>query len=153
MGTKKEFDLKSFSKCDSFPKFNSGNNLVTSPATPQYNCICWAASRDDLWWWPDQELIYYWPPGVPRVETVDAFVAAYRTVNYKVCKNGSLEENYEKIAIYVDISGSPTHAARQLLNGKWTSKLGRSYDIQHEDEFTVEGPAYGRVAIYMKRTK
>ena len=31
-----------------------------------------------------------------------------------------LEPGFEKIALYADNSGKPTHAARQLDNGRWT---------------------------------
>jgi hypothetical protein len=40
-------------------------------------------------------------------------------------------ENFQKIAIYMKY-GKPCHAARQLSNGKWSSKLGGWEDIEHE---------------------
>ena len=33
----------------------------------------------------------------------------------------------------------PTHAARQLANGWWTSKLGPSFDIEHIDLNAIAG--------------
>ena len=65
---------------------------------------------------------YYWPPGVPREETIAAFVRAFEVVGYAQCKNGDQEIGFEKIAIYAnrmpwgDII--PTHAARQLADGQ-----------------------------------
>jgi hypothetical protein len=61
-----------------------------------------------------------------------------------------LELEYQKIAIYIDVSGTPTHAARQLPNGKWTSKLGWLEDIEHELD-GLTGDRYGCVAQILKR--
>lgn len=44
-----------------------------------------------------------------------------------------------------------THAARQLPSGQWTSKLGKSEDIQHESAEDVSGGVYGEVVEFMKR--
>ena len=46
--------------------------------------------------------------------------------------------------------GEPTHAARQLPNGKWTSKLGRWEDIEHDLE-GLTGEMYGSVQQILKR--
>lgn len=46
--------------------------------------------------------------------------------------------------------GSPTHAARQLPNGKWSSKLGPDADISHEIS-ALDGPCYGGVEVVMRR--
>lgn len=58
---------------------------------------------------------------------VELFLAA----GYELCGDGSLEDRYEKIAIYAK-DGEPTHAARQLGDGRWTSKLGKYEDIEHD---------------------
>jgi hypothetical protein len=55
----------------------------------------------------------------------------------------------EKIAIYVR-SDIPSHVARQLPNGKWTSKLGLREDIEHDLE-ALEGPEYGSVVLILSR--
>ncbi|MCH7504396.1 hypothetical protein IID04_02010 [PVC group bacterium] len=39
---------------------------------------------------------------------------------------------FEKIIIYVSKDGITQHAARQMSDGKWTSKLGRSFDVKHD---------------------
>ena len=36
-----------------FPALVGTGYFVTSPATPEYNCIAWAAGETDRWWWPD----------------------------------------------------------------------------------------------------
>jgi hypothetical protein len=59
------------------------------------------------------------------------------------------EPGFEKVALYADAAGIPTHAARQLSGGKWTSKLGRREDIEHAlDDLT--GDVYGSVVAFLK---
>ena len=82
---------------------------------------------------------------------MDSFIRAYALQGYSVCASADYEEGFEKIAIYADSQGKPTHAARQLSTGHWTSKLGGLEDIEH---FTLEGlngAEYGAVALVMKR--
>jgi hypothetical protein len=121
-----------------------------SQATNSYNCIAWAASDSQSWWEPDPLMIMYWPVGVERRYTLTAYTEAYRTVGYEVCTDVSVETGTEKIAIFT-LNGVPTHAARLLPNGNWTSKLGPFEDIQHENLGCLEGPLYGTPQIYMKR--
>jgi hypothetical protein len=56
----------------------------------------------------------------------------------------------EKVALYADANGCPTHVARQLPNGRWTSKLGELEDIEH-DLPALEGDLYGSVTLVLKR--
>jgi hypothetical protein len=56
---------------------------------------------------------------------MSAFIQAYKSLGYELCDNSELEAGFEKIAIYATSDGEPTHAARQLSVGLWTSKLGR----------------------------
>ncbi len=135
-----------------FPKLTNENHQETSPATVSYNCIAWAAQDSERWWWPDRYGLYYWPPAVQRAENLDAFVRAYAELGYEVCQEETPEENVDKIAIFVDASGTPTHVARQLPNGRWTSKCGKLEDIEHDLE-ALTGNCYGEVAIRMKRKR
>ncbi len=93
---------------------------------------------------------YYWPPAVPRNDTILAFVAAFQTVGFKLCLDSSVEVGFEKIAIYA-IQGKGTHVARQLETGSWTSKLGDYEDIEHASLECLED--YGQVAKYMRRNR
>jgi hypothetical protein len=135
-----------------FPNLQEKLHEVTSPSTDDYNCIAWAAGDIENWWWPDDpEIGYgYWPLNVPRAETVLAFLQAYSTLRYVQCNDGLLEVGFEKIALYV-LNGIPTHAARQLPNGDWTSKLGPHEDIRHANLECLHGPCYGKVAAFMRR--
>lgn len=136
-----------------FPRLDDDNHVVTSPRTPRYNCIGWAAGSATRWWWPTEG--YYWPSSVSHEETIEAFVQAYATLGYAVSENSALESGIEKVAIYAirDVEGSlaPTHAARQLPDGTWTSKLGALEDIGHSHPSAVSGPAYGEPVCYRAR--
>ncbi|MGO9273517.1 MAG: hypothetical protein ACLQOO_25320 [Terriglobia bacterium] len=83
--------------------------------------------------------------------TLNAFIAAYRALNYHPCSDPDLETGFEKIALYVDLIGVPTHAARQLANGLWTSKLGDFEDIEHKTLDCLNGQLYGSPLVYLKR--
>lgn len=133
-----------------FPSLNDKNSRPTSPADEGYNCIAWAAEDTEHWWWPDLQEQDYWPATVPRAETVDAFVQAYSLLGYVRGTDSSVEPQTQKLAIFVNDQGKPTHAARQLPDGWWTSKLGSRIDIEHELS-AVEGPVYGKVAILLAR--
>jgi len=63
----------------------------------------------------------------------------------------SIEPGFEKIVIYVDDADVPTHAARSLQNGMWTSKLGDEEDIEHATLRVVECLVYGTAKAYLKR--
>jgi hypothetical protein len=92
----------------------------------------------------------YWPEGALLEETLAAYIQAYQTLGYEICDADLLETGYQKIALYIDPRGIPTHAARQLPNGKWTSKLGWLEDIEHELDGLV-GDRYGVVGQILKR--
>jgi hypothetical protein len=139
---------------------------ITSPKTEKYNCFAWAAGSSNEWWHPF-DIDDYWPLGVPREETVEAFILAYNQVGYQKIELGNfeLEIGFEKIAIYAT-KGKPSHAARQLSDGQWTSKIGIRQDIRHEfiEKFNAaiegkdssngvisENVDYGTVVVMMKR--
>ncbi len=137
----------------SFPNLQRCGYSVTSPATLDYNCIAWAANDTEAWWEPDPLDLSYWPLGIPRSYTLDAYIEAYKTLGYSVCEDAENENNFEKIAIYADSNGKPTHAARQLNSGKWTSKLGRLEDIEPLSLDSLAGPHYGSLAVILKRSR
>jgi len=135
-----------------FPGLQTSQYKVTSPATISYNCISWAAGDTEKWWWPDPFDQYFWPSGILRKESINAFVNAFEFLGYSICKDGNYETGYEKVAIYAKIDGRPTHAARQIDSGKWTSKIGQLEDIEHSIN-SLSGDIYGEPIVYMKRPK
>jgi hypothetical protein len=136
-----------------FPELTSSNFRITSDPTEEYNCIAWAADDTDAWWWPDPQYVAYWPSNVARVETIDAFVEVFKLFGYTICANDMHEKDFEKITIYVNSEGKPTHAARQLDSGNWTSKLGNLEDIEHTSLDDIICSEYGSSAVFMKRPK
>ncbi|MFM7906455.1 MAG: hypothetical protein ACKPA9_15240, partial [Microcystis sp.] len=97
-------------------------------------------------WFPDGFETEYWPAGIPRENTLSAFIDAYMTEHFEVCPIGDPNLEFspngffvEKIAIYT-IDGRPSHACRQLNSGRWTSKIGVREDVRHEfvEHFIVE---------------
>lgn len=137
---------------DCFPGLRASAYQVTSPATRDYNCIAWAAGDTKRWWWPDldpDDDTMYWPANVPVEETLAAVAAAFATIGYAPWSGEEREEGFEKVALFAR-DGEPTHAARQLPSGRWTSKLGRSEDIEH-DLRAICGEVYGIVAMILRR--
>lgn len=132
-----------------FPRLTPTNHRETSPATPAYNCVAWAAEDTGRWWQPGVHWIPVdWPAndfGIGALERV------FQSLGYADCSmDDSQEPGLTKVALY----GSGflyTHAARQLTNGKWTSKLGKSVDIEHDSPDVVAGGLYGEVVQVMKR--
>ena len=58
----------------------------------------------------------------------------------------------EKVALYADDQGNWTHAALQLPDGWWTSKLGPDEDILHRTPQALLGNVSGHVREIMKCT-
>lgn len=131
-----------------FPRLAGGHHRKTSEYDERYNCIAWAAGDTDRWWEPSP--FAFWPPSVPREYSLAAYKEAFATLGYEECDSDAHEENVEKIAIFVNQAGVPTHAARLKDNGHWTSKCGKSEDIEHDLE-GLTGNIYGNVAAIMKR--
>ena len=136
---------------DIFPRLRGTDYRIDSPQDPDYNCIAHAADDKRRRWWPDLGGLDTWPEGVPREETPEAFVAALATLGYAVCAGEDLEPGFEKVALFADGQGVPTHAARQVESGRWTSKIGELEDILH-GLHDLEGAAYGSVLLVVRRS-
>jgi hypothetical protein len=130
-----------------FPRLKPSNHRVTSPVSPDYNCVAWAVGETEHWWQPGE----YWPFQVPvNAASVSDLIAALELLGFTRCNDSTFEPNSNKIAVYA--SGDYfTHVARQLRNGKWTSKLGHEEDIEHDfPEHLAEG-VYGQIACYIRK--
>lgn len=137
---------------DRFPNLRNGGYRVTSKDTEDYNCIAWAAGETDRKWGHPGAPYYFWPDGIPNNQSVDAYKAAYATCGFVECADAVLEAGYVRIAIYAH-GNDVQHAARQLSNGEWTSKLGDGWDIEHVDLNGVESAIYGQPVAFMKRLR
>ena len=133
-----------------FPNITVGEGYRrTSLPTDVYNCVAWAVHEDTRWWEPGVDYCF-WPETPPRVVTVDTYIAMFKKHHgFKKCVDRSLEDELEKIAIYSK-GKKFSHVARQLHDGRWTSKLGTLDDVIHTLA-GLEGQTYGAPTIYMSR--
>ena len=148
---------------DWLPGLRSSEFSITSPPTDDYNCIAWAVGETARWWSPidDDDDDHYWPAGLPRYSedapvSVEDVASALAMVGFTECQGAEAEDGYEKIAIFAD-EDEFTHVARQLPTDRWTSKLGESWDIEHELEAVAgtQSPwrsfRYGEIVLIMRR--
>lgn len=138
---------------DLFPGLRSSSFGVTSPVTRAYTCIAWAVGDQARWWWPDADPAnpaVYWPPNVPREETVSAFLALFATLGFVPAAGEEWQEGFERVALYALADGTPTHATRQVGPNTWTSKLGAPEDITHTIA-ALCGIEYGNVVAILRR--
>jgi hypothetical protein len=126
----------------------------TSEIDVNYNCVAWVNkiqtinidfSQDDE---GNPKLDPYYLTSYPYIEY-------FESLGFETCPDSSLEEGFEKIAIY-EKDGKFKHVARQLSNGNWTSKIGEFEDIEHYNLEAVEGHpyksmSYGRPTHFMRR--
>lgn len=132
-----------------FPRLTNENHRETSPATVEYNCIAWAAEDTEHWWEPG---VYWLPADWPEDDCgLGALEQMFHALGYENCGlDASLETGFLKVALY----GSGyfyTHAARQLTSGRWTSKLGKAVDIEHDTPGDIADGVYGELMKIMKR--
>jgi hypothetical protein len=135
-----------------FPNLNSANHTQKSPCDVSYNCVAWAAGKNNVFWWPRED--HVWPIENKYGETIEAIVDLFNCLGYDICNNENFEKDYEKISIYAKCKGTrftPTHVARQINNGYWSSKLGPEIDIIHQKVEDLSSPVYGKPMVFMKR--
>ena len=130
-----------------FPKLRGSGYRLTSLPTGRYNCIAWAAGDTDHWWDPSQD--GYWPQGANKGRKIADLISAYQAKGFALCQNGNHVQGREKIVLYEDVNGDWTHAAKRLDANKWSSKLGKNYDISHKDPDDLGGNVYGQPTTYM----
>lgn len=137
-----------------FPELTEDNYRVTSLSDGTYNCVAWAVG-DTSHFWDDVRIKgrrvkgYYWPPGI-SADTIDGWKQVFALHGYTECESRSFDVEFEKVAIYA-LLDEPSHVARQLDGGKWTSKLGKGCDIEHSTLDLLQGEEYGTVEVIMQR--
>jgi hypothetical protein len=137
----------------SFPGLRDAGYRVTSPESGEYNCVAWATGDVEHWWDPTPGGGYYWPEQVPRTLSLPNLISALAAVGFEETDSLDLEPGHEKAALYADDHGWPTHVARQLPSGAWTSKLGVGEDIEHTTVQALEGSIYGKVVRVLRRVR
>jgi hypothetical protein len=138
---------------------------VEDDDVPDYNCIAWAGNRTDVWWqhlpldgrpFKFDGVTYDWPFGVADNAHLTTLIEIFTNLNYESCANGNFEKGFQKICFYGHDENEITHAAKQFpigkYQGKWTSKLGKWFRINHGTPYTIEqNPIYGSVIHFMRR--
>ncbi len=121
---------------------------ITSPESPVYNCVAWAAGDDTDWW--NYSPQHYWPEWAPRSSEAESSAQVFLGLGYTICDSEEKEDGYDKVALYA-LDGEWQHAAKQLDDGRWTSKLGRFEDITHPSPQDLTGDVFGNVHCIMRR--
>jgi hypothetical protein len=128
--------------------------IKTSEPTQDYNCVAHACDDNTRWWDPLPPGGYYWPdPKIGRdlEYTVDRYVALFEYRGYERCAGGEHIVGKDKIVIYADSHGIFEHVAKQLPNGKWTSKIDIREDITHDTPHALSDGGYGKPVVYMEK--
>lgn len=139
-----------------FPNLGTNYEITSEPA--DYNCMAFAVDDYKKYWWP---IKHFWPKELNiQTECVEAFIECFEWLGYEKCGlNEKFEKGFQKVAIYVDVIGIPSHVAKQFPGdaGWWRSKLSDKEDIKH----TLAGLAghfdgdiyanYGNVAIILRK--
>jgi hypothetical protein len=137
-----------------FPRLTLDNFEKTSDETIDYNCLAWALHETHRKWDPSSDQ-YYWPKDADPNALMVTLIGILKARGFSMCPDGSLEKGFEKIAIYSDTGDCWDHVARQLPDGKWTSKLGELIDITHASLEPLTRwrykAVYGEVKWFMKK--
>ncbi len=141
-----------------FPKLVANGYEKTSEDDIVYNCIAHTAGDKSNWWecypWGPVDIPgYYWPPNAKIGLELEALVSVYETLGYVLCDGPELEMGFEKVALYANENSEWRHAAKQLPDGKWSSKLGEIEDVSHANPDDVSNDINGNVSLYIKRPK
>lgn len=122
-----------------FPNLSNEEFEIICPECTRYNCIAYAAGDTSQPW--GDEPGYCWPREVPRSPTIGGLENLFRWLGFKKCRGPRLESGYQKVALYA-YQGFWTHAALQMPNGRWRSKVGKGGPlIEHQTPRGVASPA------------
>lgn len=122
--------------------------LIPNSESIEYNCISHTLNIDNDICWPYDEN-NYWP--VKRELNKESFDSFYEYHGFEKIDflDFSYDPKYIKVALYCK-KGIPTHAAIQINENFWESKVGELGIIKH-DLFEIENETYGEATqIYRK---
>jgi hypothetical protein len=131
-----------------FPRLAEKVNFeFTSPHTYDYNCVAWADNKQDDW-------TQFYDNQGNLILAAGRYIQHFLDQGFFEIDNGDFELGEQKVAIYINsITGHFKHVARQLENGRWTSKLGDWEDIEHTEVGVLLGPSYGDTIVFLGRHK
>ena len=131
-----------------FPSLRNEGFTVVDPPSDRYNCIAYAAGDTSQWW--DHTPRRYWPSYATRSERIESLQELFVGLGFRQCDDGSFEPGYQKVALYED-GGEYQHAAIQMRNGAWRSKMGPGPVIEHPSPESLSDGPYGNPTVYMRR--
>ena len=131
-----------------FPNLTTENFETVAPPSDDYNCIAYAANDTGKRW--DYHLGRYWPPWATRSSSMQSLKEVFAGLQYEECNDGNHEAGYQKLALY-EAGGAAQHAAVQMPNGRWRSKMGPGPVIEHDSPESLSGGMYGEPTVFMRR--
>ena len=132
----------------SFPNLRNEGFVMVEPPSSVYNCIAYAAGDTSQWWahLPNR----YWPSHATRSNGIASLREVFAGMGFEQCDDSRVEGGYQKVALYEE-HGIWAHAAVQLPNGAWRSKMGRGPVIEHRSPESLAGGDYGDPTVFMRR--
>lgn len=131
-----------------FPYLTTENFEIVGPPSGRYNCIAYAAGDTSKRW--DNHLGRYWPPWATRSSSMQSLKEVFAGLQYEECQDGNHEAGYQKLALY-EARGAMQHAAAQMPNGRWRSKMGSGPVIEHDSPASLAAGPYGEPTAFMRR--
>ena len=90
------------------------------------------------------------PPWATLTNRIESLKEAFTGLGYEQCHDRGATAGYQKVALY-EAQGRMQHAAIQMPNGRWRSKMGRGPVIEHRNPNSLSGGRYGQATIIMRR--
>lgn len=124
-----------------FPNLGPDKFAYTSLKTEDYNCMAWAVENTEDW-------IQFDGGYDCKIET---YINYFSSLGFTITEDVSYTNGIIKICLYAE-NNEFRHVARQLPNGRWTSKMGDWEDIEHETPDVLIGNFYGSKLIFMEKS-
>ena len=81
---------------------------------------------------------------------MESLQEAFAGEGYEQCEDGSIEPGYQKVALY-EAHSAMQHAAVQMPDGRWRSKMGKGPVIEHRNPESLSSGIYGEPTVFMQR--
>ena len=131
-----------------FPNLANEDFETVGEPSELYNCIAFAAGDTSKWWWPDG--INYWPPWATGTNRIESLIEVFAGLGYEHCDHNDTEGGYQRVALY-EVDGEMKHAAMQMSNLRWRSKMGQGPVIEHDSPESLSAGICGSPTAFMRR--
>lgn len=128
-----------------------GKDFGLSDEDFNVNCLAYALGDHHNWWEPPRGQGNYWPDGFSNDISIHTVESIIKLHGYTVESEPTATPETESIAIYRE-RGEWTHFAR-FSDGKWSSKLGWSHDVENHELADLEIPIYAKCVKILSRPK